>query len=58
MLSDFTASPDFPEPLGVIYCSERPTYDDLMSEQMLNAKEQSSQNLDDMLNAGDTWEVK
>ena len=58
MLSDFTASPDFPEPLGVLYCSERPTYDDLMSEQMLNAKEQSSQNLDDMLNAGDTWEVK
>ena len=58
MLSDFTASPDFPEPLGVIYCSERPTYDDLMSEQMQNAKEQSSQNLDDMLNAGDTWEVK
>jgi len=44
--------------LGVIYCSERPTYDDLMSEQMQNAKEQSSQNLDDMLNAGDTWEVK
>ena len=58
MLSDFTASPEFPEPLGVLYCSERPTYDDLMSEQMLNAKEQSSQNLDDMLNAGDTWEVK
>ena len=58
MLSDFTANPEFPEPLGVLYCSERPTYDDLMSEQMLNAKEQSSQNLDDMLNAGDTWEVK
>ena len=58
MLSDFTANPEFPEPLGVLYCSERPTYDDLMSEQMLNAKEQSSQSLDDMLNAGDTWEVK
>jgi 2-oxoglutarate ferredoxin oxidoreductase subunit beta len=58
MLSDFTANPEFPEPIGVLYCSERPTYDDLMSEQMLNAKEHSSQNLDDMLNAGDTWEVK
>ena len=58
MLSNFTAEPDFPEPLGVIYCSERPTYDDMMNEQMLKAKEQPSQTLDDMLNAGDTWQVK
>ena len=58
MLSNFTAEPDFPEPLGVIYCSERPTYDDMMNEQMLKAKKQPSQTLDDMLNAGDTWQVK
>ena len=58
MLSDFTANDDFPEPLGVLYCSERPTYDDLMAAQMGDSKKQPTQTLDDMLNAGDTWEVK
>ena len=59
MLSDFTASDDFPEPLGVLYCTERPTYDDLMDAQMADSKKkQPTQTLDDLLNAGDTWEVK
>ena len=58
MLSNFTANPNFPEPLGVLYCSERPTYDDLMADQMSKANEQPKQTLDDMLKAGDTWVVK
>ena len=58
MLSDFTANKDFPEPLGVLFCKERATYDDLMSNQMKEASKQKSKSLHDLLHAGDTWEVK
>ena len=60
MLSNFTASDSFPEPLGVLYCVERPTYDDLMVDQMNEAKKNTKgpKSVNDLLNAGDTWEVK
>ena len=60
MLSNFTASDTFPEPLGVLYCVERPTYDDLMVEQMKEAEKNTKgpKSVNDLLNAGDTWEVK
>ena len=58
MLSNFTSSDTFPEPIGVLYCKERPTYDDLMVDQMAKAKQQGEKSLEDLLNAGDTWEVK
>tara|TARA_B100001996_G_scaffold340547_1_gene294118 strand:+ start:583 stop:1590 length:1008 start_codon:yes stop_codon:yes gene_type:complete len=58
MLSDFTANEDFPEPLGVLFCQERATYDDLMSNQMKEASQQKGKSLHDLLHAGDTWEVK
>ena len=60
MLSNFTASVTFPEPLGVLYCVERPTYDDLMVNQMNEANKNTKgpKSVNDLLNAGDTWEVK
>jgi len=58
ILSNFTANKDFPEPLGVLFCEERATYDDLMSNQMEEANKQKGKSLHDLLHAGDTWEVK
>ena len=60
MLSNFTSNDVFPEPIGVLYCKERATYDGLMEQQMDEAKkkDKSKRKLNDLLNAGDTWEVK
>jgi 2-oxoglutarate ferredoxin oxidoreductase subunit beta len=60
MLANFTESEEFPEPVGVLYCKERPTYDSLMSAQMDESQKgsKSSKGLNELLNAGDTWEVK
>ena len=60
MLSNFTSNDVFPEPIGVLYCKERATYDGLMEQQMKEAQknDKSKKTLNDLLNAGDTWEVK
>ena len=60
MLSNFTSNDVFPEPIVVLYCKERATYDGLMEQQMKEAqkKDKSKKTLHDLLNAGDTWEVK
>ena len=60
MLSNFTSNDVFPEPIGVLYCKERATYDGLMEQQMAEAqkKDKSKKTLNNLLNAGDTWEVK
>jgi 2-oxoglutarate ferredoxin oxidoreductase subunit beta len=60
MLANFTASEEFPEPVGVLYCKERPSYDELMEAQMKEAQKDSkkTKGLHELLNAGDTWEVK
>ena len=60
MLSNFTSDDVFPEPIGVLYCKERATYDGLMEQQMKEAQKngKSKKTLNDLLNAGDTWEVK
>jgi len=60
MLSNFTSNDVFPEPIGVLYCKERATYDSLMEQQMQDAqkKDKIPKTLHDLLNAGDTWEVK
>ena len=60
MLSNFTSNDVFPEPIGVLYCKERATYDGLMEQQMKEAQKngKSKKTFNDLLNAGDTWEVK
>ena len=45
-------------PLGVFRSVERPVYDDLMSEQLEAAREQSGEgDLEALLHSGDTWTV-
>ena len=51
--------PLYPIALGVIRSAMYPTYDDLVEEQIKQAKETSKiKNVDDLLNSGDTWEIK
>lgn len=53
------APPHFPMVLGVIRSAMYPTYDDLVEEQIKVAKQTSKiKNVDDLLNSGDTWEIK
>ena len=53
------APPHYPVALGVIRSAMYPTYDDLVEEQIAHAKATGSiKNVDDLLNSGDTWEIK
>jgi 2-oxoglutarate ferredoxin oxidoreductase subunit beta len=50
--------PEFPVPLGVFRCVERPTYEDNLYRQMEDARAKSGTgDLDKLLAAGDTWTV-
>ena len=52
------APPEFPMVFGVIRSAMFPTYDDLMEEQIKEAKNTSKiKCVDDLLNSGDTWEI-
>ena len=51
--------PNFPVALGVIRSAMYPTYDDLVEEQISQAKQNSKiRTVNDLLNSGDTWEIK
>lgn len=51
--------PEYPVAFGVIRSIDTPTYDELMEKQIKDAKENSPiQCVDDLLNTGDTWEIK
>jgi Pyruvate:ferredoxin oxidoreductase and related 2-oxoacid:ferredoxin oxidoreductases, beta subunit len=51
--------PLYPVALGVIRSAMYPTYDDMVEEQILEAKATSKiKCVDDLLNSGDTWEIK
>jgi 2-oxoglutarate ferredoxin oxidoreductase subunit beta len=59
LLSNLTYQPDFPDPIGVIYAIDSPTYEDLMVEQINAAIEmKGAESVQKMLNAGDTWVVE
>lgn len=50
--------PDFPEAFGVLYRQEKPTYEQLVQDQVTAATEQRGEGtLDALFNAGDTYEV-
>lgn len=52
------APPVFPMVFGVIRSAMFPTYDDLMEDQIIEAKSTSKiKCVDDLLNSGDTWEI-
>jgi 2-oxoglutarate ferredoxin oxidoreductase subunit beta len=49
--------PEFPEPMGVFRCVERPTYEDLVMGQIEDAQTQGPGHLEDLFNEGETWTV-
>jgi 2-oxoglutarate ferredoxin oxidoreductase subunit beta len=59
LLSNLTYQHDFPDPIGVIYAIDAPTYEDLMVDQINAAIEmKGAESVQNMLNAGDTWVVE
>lgn len=50
--------PEFPEPIGVFRAIGRPTYDDLLQEQIDDSRERLGEGrLEDLYNDGETWTV-
>ena len=59
LLSNLTYQSDFPDPIGVLYAIDSPTYEELMLNQISDAiGKKGSTSVQDMLNAGDTWVVE
>ncbi|MEE8335911.1 MAG: 2-oxoacid:ferredoxin oxidoreductase subunit beta [Candidatus Neomarinimicrobiota bacterium] len=59
LLADFTYRDDFPDPIGVIYEVNAPTYDEQFTEQLKNAsKIRGKVTVQELLNSGDSWIVK
>ena len=56
-LSRFTY-PEFPEPIGVFRAIERPTYDEMFNQQVQDAKDKNTMTFQDIIEQGETWEVK
>jgi 2-oxoglutarate ferredoxin oxidoreductase subunit beta len=51
--------PDFPVPLGVLRDTRRPTYDEILNDQVKRAREQRGEgDLAKLLKGSKTWEVK
>ena len=58
IIANWTSHPTLPEPIGVIYAIDKPTYNEEMVNQIEAAKEiKGVVSVQDLLNAGDTWVV-
>jgi 2-oxoglutarate ferredoxin oxidoreductase subunit beta len=50
--------PHMPEPMGVLRCVEKPTYDEAVDQQLAAVLAKSGPgNLEDLFHSGDTWQV-
>jgi 2-oxoglutarate/2-oxoacid ferredoxin oxidoreductase subunit beta len=60
MLAHMELRPGFPTPIGVLRsCEDVPRYEDIIAEQIRNVQAvRGKGNLDELLHAGDTWEVR
>ena len=59
LLANMTYLPDFPDPVGIFYSIQSPTYEDMLSDQISDAiKNKPKACVQDILNSGDTWTVK
>ena len=57
-LSEITLDPKLPTPIGVLYKKDKPTYNEMMSDQISEAiKSKGQGDLNDLLNTGHTWKV-
>ena len=51
--------PEFPQPVGIFRAIERPTYEDMMTDQIEAAIVKSGAgSLEKLINSGDTWLVE
>lgn len=58
MLANFTSKDEFPEPIGVLYSVDAPTYDEMLKHQIDTAtKKMGKGKIKTLLNSGDTWVV-
>jgi 2-oxoglutarate ferredoxin oxidoreductase subunit beta len=58
IIANWTSHSTLPEPIGVIYCIDKPTYNQQMVDQIEAAKKAKGlSKVQDLLNAGDTWVV-
>jgi len=59
IIANWTTHPVLPEPIGVLYSVDKPTYNSEMVAQVDSAiKAKGAGKVQDLLNAGDTWMVK
>ena len=59
IIANWTSHPTLPEPIGVIYSIDKPTYNQVMVDQVKSAiKTKGTGSVQDLLNAGDTWVVE
>jgi 2-oxoglutarate ferredoxin oxidoreductase subunit beta len=57
MFDDPKAQPHLPRPFGVFYQSIRPTYEDMMNQQIELAKEKKPADLNKLLRGSEVWEI-
>ena len=58
IIANWTTHSTLPEPIGVIYCIDKPSYNQQMVDQIESAKKaKGPSKVQDLLNAGDTWVV-
>lgn len=58
IIANWTTHPILPEPIGVIYAIDKPTYNQEMVDQVTAAKKAKGLgSVNELLNAGDTWTV-
>ena len=53
------STPDFPEPVGVFYRTDRPCYEDLVAAQVESSRQQKGEpSLRELFHSDETWEVQ
>lgn len=57
MFDDLKLENHFPRPFGVFYETERPCYEDIMTQQIGDAKSRSVGNLDQLLRGREVWTI-
>jgi len=57
MFDDPRQEAHLPRPFGVFYETDRPTYEDLMKQQIEAAKERKAADLDKLLRGNEVWEI-
>ncbi len=59
LLSELTYEDEFPTPIGILYREDKSSYEEMLLEQIDNAKLQKGNgSIDKLFNEGHTWEVK